>query len=84
MDPLSDYLRTLRSGFTRETYSSSIKLAVGDRGRFLRLAKGNRRRAEDELIDYVVSHRQTLKGSTISARLAELKSFLDWNEVTLN
>jgi integrase len=84
LDPHSDYLKTLRSDFTRETYASSIRLVVGDGNKFLRLAKRNRRKAEDELIEYVVSHRDKTKGSTISTRLAELKSFLDFYEVQLN
>jgi len=81
---LSDYLKTLRSDFTRETYASSIKLVAGDGDTFLTLAKRNRRKAEDRLIEYVVFHRDKIRGSTISARLAELKSFLDFYEVQLN
>lgn len=38
----------------------------------------------NKLIEYIVSHRDNLKGSTIATRLRELKSFLDWNEVSLN
>jgi hypothetical protein len=81
---LSDYLKTLRSDFTRETYSSSIRLVVGDGDKFPSLAKKNRKKAEDSLIEYIVASRTEIKGSTISTRLAELKSFLDFYEVSLN
>lgn len=84
MDPLSDYLNALRSDYTRETYKSSIKLLVGDGNKFLSLAKSNRKSAEDKLIEYIISSRKRIKGSTFSTRLAELKSFLDFNEVQLN
>lgn len=47
MDPLSSYLKALRSDYTRETYNSSIRLVVGDGNKFLSLAKRNRLKAEE-------------------------------------
>ena len=84
MGQLSNYLKTLRTDLTRETYFSSIRLVTGDGDKFLALAERNRRKAEDTLIDYVVSHRDKIRGSTMACRLAELKSFLDFYEVQLN
>ena len=71
MDPLSDYLRTLRTDYTRETYSSSIRLVVGDGNKFLALAKRNRKAAESQPMHLSSllrqHHKQPVAGSAFVA-----------------
>jgi hypothetical protein len=71
LDQLSDYLRTLRADFTRDTYASSIGLVVGDGNGFLAVARRKRKQAEDQLIEYIISSITKIKGCTIAGRLAE-------------
>ena len=82
--PFSDFIASRRSQSTRLMYEEGIKLSTGDPEEFLKLARADRRLAEDRLIGFIMSKRDKVKGVTISNYVAPVRSFLEDQDVHLN
>ncbi|MDG6926728.1 MAG: site-specific integrase [Nitrososphaerota archaeon] len=78
------FIETRRTKSTSTGYSGALLSMLKDPDAFLDTATRDKRGAEDFLIDFVVSHREKLSGSTLTVWLSMAKSFLDFYEVSLN
>lgn len=78
------FLSTLRADETRKNYGYIVPKVVGEPDAFLALAETRPLEAEDSLIDWILGKKGKLAGSTIYARTAPVKSFLDFNGAGLN
>jgi hypothetical protein len=79
-----EFLEGLRTKATRVNYSWGIKYVLGDPDAFLLLAKSDRKKAEEKLVDFIKRERGRVAPSTLVNPFAGIKSFLDFYEVDLN
>ena len=79
-----EFLEGLRTKATRVNYSWGIKYVLGDPDVFLLLAKSDRKKAEEKLVEFIKKERGRIAPSTIVNPFAGIKSFLDFYEVDLN
>lgn len=84
MGAFQEYITTRRSESTKKTYSEFIGRIIPDPDGFLTLARTDKRAAEDRLIGYILSRKGQIAGSTFTVGLSMVKSFLDFNDVSLN
>ena len=82
--PFSEYLQTRREEKTRINLHKFLRSIVGDPNAFLELAKDDKHKAEECLINYVVEKRGKLAPTTVTVFMSALKGFLEFNEVSLN
>jgi hypothetical protein len=83
MSEFQAYLSTLRSEATRTGYEIWARKAVGDPDAFIRLARSDRLKAEEQLTRFMVEARTHAGGSTLRNYRAAVKGFLDYYEVSI-
>ena len=78
------FLRTRRSDATREAYRRTLRNVLSGRpDAFLKLAKTEPLKAERTLIRFFIRKRKTTASTTLSNYLYVVRSFLEYNGVTL-
>ncbi|MCH8022499.1 MAG: tyrosine-type recombinase/integrase, partial [Thaumarchaeota archaeon] len=82
--PFSQYLNTRREEATRKNVFKFIRYIVGDPNAFLKLAKNDKRKAEECLIQFVVEKRESLASSSITVQMSAMKGYLEYFDVVLN
>jgi hypothetical protein len=80
-----NFIEGLRTEATRINYSYGINWVLNRRpDDFLALAKGDRQKAEVQLIGFVRNNRTRVASATLVNPVMTVKSFLDYYEVVLN
>jgi len=79
-----EFLLSRRAKATRVSYKWSLEYCVKDADQFLKLARNDKKKAERQLIDWIIKERERVAPSTVRAPISALQSFCDYNEVILN
>jgi integrase len=79
------FIKELRTDATRVAYRYAAHWVLDDQpDAFLRLARQRRRRAEQQLIDFIVAHQKEVASSTLMNPIRAVKAFLKDQEALLN
>jgi len=79
-----EFLLSRRAEATRISYRWSLRYSVGNADEFIKLAREDKKKAERQLIDWIIKERDRVAPSTVRAPISALQSLLDYNDVPLN
>ncbi len=84
LSSLDAFISTLNSVYTQTAYRRHITAWISDPDKFIDESKTDRRKTEDFLIGKIVSERERLAGASINLAVNAIRSFLEYEEVSLN
>ena len=84
VDYFQEYIDAIPNKATRQSYRWGLKFALGDPNAWMRLAKRDKRKAEQALIAFAARERDRVSPATVVGPFKTVKLFCAFHEVPLN